>query len=164
MRAPTTPQDLARSSLSMLFMVGLIAASFWILRPFLPALLWATMIVVAAWPLMMQVEALLWGRRALAVTVMTVVLLLIFAVPFSLAVGTLVAHLDEIVDWAQSLKSLTLPAPPGWVESVPFLGPKIASAWREFASSGPEELARSAAPYARVTGSWLLAQLGSLGA
>ena len=118
MRAPTTPQDLARSSLSMLFMVGLIAASFWILRPFLPALLWATMIVVAAWPLMMQVEALLWGRRALAVTVMTVVLLLIFAVPFSLAVGTLVAHLDEIVDWAQSLKSLTLPAPPGWVESV----------------------------------------------
>jgi len=164
MRAPTTPQDLARSSLSMLFMVGLIAASFWILRPFLPSLLWATMIVVAVWPLMLQVEALLWGRRALAVTAMTVAMLLIFAVPFSLAVGTLVAHLDEIVDWAHSLKSLTLPAPPVWLESVPFLGPKIASAWRVFASSGPEELARYAAPYARVTGGWLLEQLGSLGA
>jgi predicted PurR-regulated permease PerM len=164
MRAPTTPQDLARSSLSVFFMVGLTAASFWILRPFLPALLWATMIVVAAWPMMLQVEALLWGRRALAVTVMTVALVLIFAVPFSLAVGTLVTHLDEIVDWAQSLKSLTLPAPPGWVESLPFLGPKVATSWREFASSGPEELARYAAPYARVTGSWLLGQLGSLGA
>src|SRR6476620_9116287 len=117
MRAPTTPQDLARSSLSMLFMVGLIAASFWILRPFLPSLLWATMIVVAVSPLMLQVEALLWGRRALAVTAMTVAMLLIFAVPFSLAVGTLVAHLDEIVDWAHSLKSLTLPAPPVWLES-----------------------------------------------
>ena len=127
MRAPTTPQDLARSSLSVLFMVGLTAASFWILRPFLPALLWATMIVVAAWPMMLQVEALLWGRRALAVTVMTVALVLIFAVPFSLAVGTLVTHLDEIVDWAQSLKSVTLPAPPGWVESIPFVGPRVAS-------------------------------------
>ena len=38
MGAPTTPQDLTRSSLSVLFMVGLIAASFWILRPFIPAL------------------------------------------------------------------------------------------------------------------------------
>jgi predicted PurR-regulated permease PerM len=164
MGAPTTPQDLARSSLSVLFMVGLIAASFWILRPFIPALLWATMIVVAAWPLMLQIEALLWGRRGLAVSVMTFALLLVFVVPFSLAVGTLVAHLDQIVDWAQSLKSLSLPAPPGWVESIPFLGPKTASVWSEFASSGPEELARYAAPYAKVAGSWLLGQLGSLGA
>ena len=164
MGEPTTPQDLARSSLSVLFMVGLIAASFWILRPFIPALLWATMIVVAAWPFMLQVEAFMWGRRALAVTVMTLVLLLIFVVPFSLAVATLVAHLDEIVLWAQSLRSLSLPSPPGWVESIPFLGPKTASVWSEFASSGPEELARYAAPYARVTGTWLLGQLGSLGA
>jgi predicted PurR-regulated permease PerM len=164
MGAPTPQRDLTRSSLSVLFMVGLIAASFWILRPFLPALLWATMIVVAAWPLMQYVEALLWGKRGLAVAVMTLALLLIFAVPFSLAIGTLVAHLDEIVDWAQSLKSLTLPAPPGWLESVPLLGPRTAAVWGDFASSGPEELARHAAPYARVAGSWLLGQLGSLGA
>jgi predicted PurR-regulated permease PerM len=164
MGAPATPQDLTRSSLSVLCMVGLIAASFWILRPFIPALLWATMIVVAAWPLMLQIEALLWGRRALAVTVMTVALLLVFVVPFSLAVGTLIAHLDEIVDWVQSLKSLSLPAPPGWLENIPFIGPRISSAWSHFASSGPEELARSAVPYAKIAGTWLLGQLGSLGA
>jgi predicted PurR-regulated permease PerM len=163
MGAPTTPQDLTRSSLSVLSMVGLIAASFWILRPFIPALLWATMIVVAAWPLMLQIEALLWGRRALAVTVMTVALLLVFVVPFSLAIGTFIAYLDEIVDWAQSLKSLSLPAPPGWLESIPFFGPRITSLWREFALSDSEELARYAAPYAKVTGRWLLSQLGSLG-
>jgi predicted PurR-regulated permease PerM len=164
MASPTTPQDLTRSSLSVLFMVGLIAASFWILRPFIPALLWATMIVVAAWPLMVQIEAVLWGRRALAVTVMTVALLLVFVVPFSLAVGTLIAHLDEIVDWVQSLRSLSLPASPGWLESIPFIGPRISTAWSQFASSGPGELARYAAPYAKDAGTWLLGQLGSLGA
>jgi predicted PurR-regulated permease PerM len=164
MRAPSTPQDLVRSSLAVLFMIGLIAASFWILRPFLPALLWATMIAVASWPLMLRVEALLWGRRALAVTVMTLTILLIFAVPFSLAVGTLVSHLDEIVDWAQSLKSLHLPEPPDWVEHVPLIGSKTASAWRRYASSGPEELARYASPYAKVVAGWLLSQLGNLGA
>jgi predicted PurR-regulated permease PerM len=164
MRAPTPQRDLTRSSLSVLFMVGLIAASFWILRPFIPALLWATMIVVSAWPLMLHVQTLLWGRRGLAVTVMTLALLLVFAVPFSLAIGTLVAHLDEIVDWVQSLKSVTLPVLPSWVESIPFIGPRVASTWREFASSGPEELARYAEPYAKIAGSWLFSQLGSLGA
>jgi len=162
--ATTSPQrDLIRSSLSVLFMVGLIAASFWILRPFLPAVLWATMIAVAAWPLMLRVEAVLWGRRWLAVTVMTLTILLVFAVPFSLAIGTFVSHLDEIVDWAQSLKSLRLPALPDWVESIPLVGAKTASAWRHFASSGPEELARAASPYARVAAGWFLTQLGSFG-
>src|SRR3569832_2055455 len=94
MRAPTPQRDLPRSSLSVLFMVGLIAASFWILRPFLPSLLWATMIAVSAWPLMLHVQRRLWGRRWLAVTVMTLALLLVFALPLSLLVGTLVAHLD----------------------------------------------------------------------
>ena len=158
----TSPQrDLIRSSLSVLFMVGLIAASFWILRPFLPAVLWATMIAVAAWPLMLRVEAVLWGRRWLAVTVMTLTILLVFAVPFSLAIGTLVSHLDEIVDWAQSLKSLRLPELPDWVEHIPLDGAKTASAWRHFASTGPEELARAASPYARVAAGWFLTHLGS---
>lgn len=164
MGTTTTPQDLTRSTLSMLFMVGLIAASFWILRPFLPALLWATMIVVSAWQLMLQVEALLWGRRALAVAAMTLALLLVFVVPFSLAVGTLVTHIDEIVEWAQSLKTFTVPEPPSWVESLPLAGTRAASAWRQFASSGLEELARYASPYARDAARWFLGQLGSLGA
>ncbi len=145
-------------------MVGLIAASFWILRPFLPAFLWATMIVVASWPMMLQVEAALGGRRALAVTVMTLTLLLVFVVPVSLAIGTLVTHIDQIVDWGQSLKSLTVPQPPGWVEGLPLVGEKTASTWRQYAASGPDELARYAAPYARVTAGWFLAQLGSVGA
>src|SRR4051794_27449504 len=114
MATTTGSQDLARSILSVLFMVGLLAASFWILRPFLPALVWATMIVVATWPLMLRAQALLWGKRALAVAAMILALLLVFMVPFSVAVGTFVAHIDEIVDWAQSLRSLTVPAPPDW--------------------------------------------------
>ena len=50
MSASTAPHDLVRSTLSVLVMVGFIAASFWILRPFIPAMLWARMIVVAGWP------------------------------------------------------------------------------------------------------------------
>lgn len=159
----TSQRDLTRTTLAVLCILGLIVASFWILRPFLPALIWATMIVVATWPLMLRVQATLWGRRSLAVTVMTIALLLVFVVPFSLAIGTIVANSDEIVGWAQSLGTLKLPAPPDWLGALPLVGRKAASAWRELAAFGPEELAQKIAPYARDVARWFLAEVGNFG-
>ena len=108
-------RDLTRTILAVLFIGGLIVASFWILQPFLAAIIWATMIVVSTWPLMLAIQARLWGRRGLAVTVMTVALLLTFVAPFSAAIGTIVANADEIASWAKGLKGLTIPAPPDWL-------------------------------------------------
>lgn len=84
--------DLTRSTLAVLFIGGMIVAAFWILRPFLPAAIWATMIVVASWPLMVRVQSVLWGRRGLAVAVMTLALLLGLLLPLALALTTIVAH------------------------------------------------------------------------
>ena len=67
--------ELARTMLAVLTIGGLIAATFWVLRPFLPALIWSAMIVVATWPLMLATQARLGGRRGWAVTVMTCLLL-----------------------------------------------------------------------------------------
>ena len=39
--------DLARNTLGVLFIAGLILAAFWILRPFIGPAIWATTIVVA---------------------------------------------------------------------------------------------------------------------
>ena len=54
-------RDLARSTFQLLALGVLIATSFWIMRPFLVALTWATMIVVATWPLLLQAQA--WLNR-----------------------------------------------------------------------------------------------------
>ena len=48
--------ELGRITLSVLFIGGLIGGSLWILSPFLGAFIWATMIVVATWPMMRRVE------------------------------------------------------------------------------------------------------------
>ena len=77
------PRDLVRTTLGVLAIGGLIIAVFWILRPFLAATIWATMIVVATWPLMLWFEARLWRRRSLAVAVMTLLLLLLFVARFT---------------------------------------------------------------------------------
>jgi len=155
--------DLTRTTLSVLFIAGLIAVTFLILRPFLPALIWTTMIVVATWPLMLRVQAALWGRRPLAVAVMTIALLMVFVIPFFLAVGTVVSNADEIVGWAKSLGTVTLPVPPDWVQALPLIGRKIASVWRKVAASGPEELAQQIAPYAQEAARWLIGELGIFG-
>ena len=71
---PEIRHDLTRTVLAILCIVGLIAASFVVVRPFLGALVWATTLVIATWPLMLRLQAALGGRRGLAVTLMTLAL------------------------------------------------------------------------------------------
>ena len=49
-------QDIGRITLTVLFIGGLLIASFWVMQPFLPATLWATTLVLATWPLMLWVQ------------------------------------------------------------------------------------------------------------
>jgi predicted PurR-regulated permease PerM len=144
-------------------MVGLMAAAFLILRPFLAALIWAAMIVVATWPLLLAAQARLWGRRWLAATVMTLALLLAFVLPLALALQTVAANVDHISGLAHDLGEVRLPDPPQAVQAIPLVGERLASAWRELASKGPAELRQWLAPYARDAGRWLVSKLGNVG-
>jgi len=114
----------------------LIWASLSVLRPFIPALIWAGMIVIATWPLMRLLQARLGGRRGLAVAVMSLGLLLVLIVPLYLAVASIVEHSGEIVALVKSIPTRTLPPPPDWVDSLPLVGEKIAAGWREIAAGG----------------------------
>ena len=58
-------RDISRITLAVLFIGALMAATFWILRPFLLALIWATTIVVATWPIMLLFQRWLAGKRFL---------------------------------------------------------------------------------------------------
>jgi predicted PurR-regulated permease PerM len=158
-----TQQDLTRTVLAVLFIGGLIGASTWILRPFLGAIIWATMIVVATWPAMLAVQQRLWGRRALAATVMTLVLLSILVVPLLLAIGTIVANVDRIVGWAKSLATFKMPPPPAWIEGLPLVGGKTAQVWEQMTTAGIEGLAAKAAPYAGDAARVFVAEIGSFG-
>ncbi len=140
-------RDIARITLGVLFIGALIAASLWIMRPFLRALIWATMIAVATWPIMLRLEARLGGRRSLAVAIMTVALLLVFIVPFLLAIQTIVKHGDEIVDWAKGFATYSLPSPPAWVGKLPVVGPKLNENWQQITAAGPGGLRARLVPH-----------------
>jgi predicted PurR-regulated permease PerM len=155
--------DLARLTLAVLFIAALIAACLWILRPFLPAMIWAAMLVIATWPLMCRVQARLWNSRGLAVTVMTLSILLVFVVPFWLAIGTIASHSNEIVEWAGSITAEGLPSPPSWLEDVPLIGPGAAHAWQNIGDAGMRELLEKVKPYAGRITQWFIEAVGSFG-
>ena len=156
-------RELIRTLLGVIFLGALIVASFWILRPFLAATIWATMIVVATWPVMLWFQARLWRRRALAVAAMTLVLLLVFVVPLTLAIGTIVLNADEIVAGLKFIASFRMPTPPDWVANLPFVGAKVVLAWEQAAASGIEGLLAGLMPYAGSVTKWFIAEAGNVG-
>jgi predicted PurR-regulated permease PerM len=156
-------QDLIRTTLTVLFIGGLIAASFWVLQPFLPAIIWASTLVIATWPLMLRVQRYAGNRRSLAVLVMTLALLLVLIVPFWLAISTIVANVDEIADLARTVLSLRVPPPPDWLAEVPLVGTRATQAWGQLTSAGVRELAPRLTPYAGELAKWLASAVGSVG-
>jgi predicted PurR-regulated permease PerM len=159
----TPPRDLTRTTLAVLAIAGLIGASLWILQPFLPAVAWATTIVVASWPLMLRIERQLWNRRWLAVAVMTIALLLVLIVPLGLVVTAIVDQADRIAGWAAALATMKLPPPPAAVRNLPLVGERVATAWEQAVAAGAEDLAARLAPYAGKVVSWLVGQVSNFG-
>ena len=155
--------DITRTTLSVLSIGMLIVAAFWIAQPFLLALLWASMIVSATWPILLRVERLLWNKRNLAAVAMTILLALLVVGPLILAVSIIVANTERIVSWLESLSRLTLLPPPDWVVTLPVVGPKLAVMWRESAAAGTAGLAELMAPHAEEIVTWIFRQSGNPG-
>ncbi len=156
-------RDLARNTLAIFVILGLIGLSVWVLRPFLPALVWATMIVVATWPLLQLLEGRFGGRRAPAVAVMTLFMLMLLVLPLWLAIETITDHSEQLTDFVKRIAAEGLPLPPDWVAGLPLVGEKLAAAWTQLARDGSSGIIAKVAPYAADTGRWALSQVGGLG-
>ncbi len=155
--------DLTRTVLVILIIAILISGSLWTLLPFLSAVIWAITIVVATWPMMLDIQRRLGGRRVLATAFMTIVMLAIFIVPFALAVGVLVDAAVRSAELLRSVASEGLPAAPGWLTGLPWVGERLAERWQEFAALGPDGITEVLRPYARTTAGWILSLSGGFG-
>ena len=156
-------RDLARTTLAVLCLVGLIAGTVWILGPFLPSTIWAMTLVISTWPVLLRVQATFGGRRGLAVLIMTLLLLAIVVVPFGAAVSTIVKNSARIEGMASAVTSLQIPPTPGWVADVPVIGEPLAGAWDHIASAGANTLLKEAGPYIGSVTKYFVGAVGSLG-
>jgi predicted PurR-regulated permease PerM len=156
-------QDVTRTTLQVLSIGILIGAVAWITRPFITSMIWAGMIVVTTWPVLLALQARLNNKRWIAVTIMTVALLLVVVVPILLAIAVIIKGADDGYVWLRSLSTFTVPPPPEWLGGIPLAGPRLADSWRQIAVTSPEQVFTYLAPYARQALSFFVAQAGSVG-
>lgn len=157
------PLDLTRIMLSALFIAILALGSFWVLRPFLSAIIWAVMIVIPTWRLMLWMKDRLGGSRALAVFVITLFLCVSVFVPVLLVGRTIVEHTDTLVDWAKLAMQFEVPSAPEWVRRIPIIGPTITEAWQRLVVLQERDVASRLTPYLINLVKLVPAQLGNAG-
>ncbi len=154
--------DLTRTVLSVLAIALLIVASLWILMPFLAAIVWASLIAVATWPVLTGLQRRLGGKRKLAVAAMTIALLVIVLGPFLAALGAVVTHVDDVVAFAQKLPTYQLPPAPAGLAKFPLVGAKVTDLWNHAAEAGVPAVLKEAAPYVRDAVRWFVGRIGNL--
>jgi predicted PurR-regulated permease PerM len=154
--------DIARITLSVLFIGALIVGSLWVLAPFLAAFVWAVMIVVATWPVMLRVQRACGGRRSPAVAVMTLGLLAILIVPLAIAIEAIFGQAGNVAALVARLPEMVLPAAPEWLGRLPVAGERATAAWNDLASAGMADLMTRAQPYLRAAAAWLVQHAGSV--
>jgi predicted PurR-regulated permease PerM len=159
----TPSSEITRVTLQVLSIAVLIGGALWVLRPFVPAILWATIIVVTTWPLFQAVQRVLWNRRFLAIVVMIGTILLIVILPCALAIGSIVSNMDDIAEWAKSVRQADMPPPPSSLGAVPLVGPRLVAAWEKVDLIMAEGISKHLGPYSGVVTSWFISKAGSVG-
>lgn len=153
--------DIARILISVLFLSLMIVACVWIVQPFILGFAWAGTVVIATWPVLLRLQSLLWGKRVLAVLVMTLLLILLFIIPIALLINSLVDNSAPVVKWLSS--GQFTPPDLAWLQSVPVFGGKLYASWHALLDTGGSALMAKVKPYVGTTTTWFVGQAAHVG-
>jgi predicted PurR-regulated permease PerM len=160
---PRQPIDIARILFVIVILSALTIGSLYILRPFIPGLIWATTIVVATWPVMLAVQRRVGNRRWIATVVMLIILLVVIALPLYEAISTLALHAADIMGTIKLLPTYALPPPPSWVGEIPLAGQRVAHEWQTLSDAGPGGILAKLEPYLTIVARWMLGHAAAVG-
>ncbi|MFT8719591.1 AI-2E family transporter [Acetobacter sp.] len=141
----------------------LVVSAVWILRPFIPALIWAGTIAVTMWPLLLQLQARLRGSRKFAVFTTLFAAIAMFVLPFWLAISTVVKHMDAFSEIVPYITNIKLPDLPDKVQRLPLVGEYLRKWWHHLQSMKPMEIVQQAVPRPDQIMHYLMSYAGSIG-
>jgi predicted PurR-regulated permease PerM len=110
--------------------IALVLLGIWVLRGFMGALAWAVVLTLATWPLYERFLTLFRPeqRRNLAPALFTLVIALVFIVPFGVAVVEIWRETRSVLHWVTEAEHNGIPVPP-IVEGLPFFKQQITDWW-----------------------------------
>jgi len=118
--------------ISTIVLLVLIAGCFFVLRPFISALLWAVILSFSTWPVFKWWTHIFKGRKTLAATIMTLLLAGIFVIPVLVIGLSFADETSNLIARIRQSFEAGLPPLPQWVEQLPFIGSDIHQRWLEW--------------------------------
>lgn len=141
---------------------ALLIACLYILTPFVPAILVATILTLSAWPAFVWLDTRLGHRTTLSAALMTLFLAICFLVPLVFLGSSMTgdfAHLKDI--FMESLQG-DFSKPPAWVVNFPGVGIFLSEIWTTYASD-KQSIVSTLQSNAGTISHLLLAYGGSIG-
>ncbi len=123
------PPPRVDQALTLAMLAMLIAGCFFVLQPFLTALVWAAVLCTTTWPLYLRLNARLGGRAGLASLAMVLLLALLMLAPFIVVGATIADNATLMAQWGREILETGPPDPPAWVAELPLIGPTVAAYW-----------------------------------
>jgi predicted PurR-regulated permease PerM len=121
---------LAQDKLRVYLSITLLASAAWLLHGFIPALLWAVVIVIATWPLRLLVASRTkFGDTGVAAVMTSLVAALLF-LPIGYALFHAAAEASTVAHWMMGAQKTGI-AVPAWLSGIPMVGESTAAWWRE---------------------------------
>jgi len=148
--------------LVQILLLVLFGASFWVMAPFWSALFWGAVLAFASWPVMRLLTRWLGGRESLAAGILTLVWMLLVALPLVWLGFNLADHVRDAVGLIKDIQVDGLPEAPTWLGSIPFVGERLVAMWDSIDQQGAA-LMVSLKPYLGQVGNWLLARSAQIG-
>jgi predicted PurR-regulated permease PerM len=150
---PTSLATMSRleRGIAAVLLGGLAIACFFVLAPFIAAILWAGILVFATWPIFSRLRGRFGGRAGAAAGVMILAAFAVTLAPLALVIADFADEARSLVAAGREVFESGLPAPPAWINEVPFIGATIHAEWTRVAADRGE-LAALVAPYLQALG------------
>jgi predicted PurR-regulated permease PerM len=115
-------------SIKLIFILLLITWSAMIIFPFVVPILWGAILAITLFPMYRGLLKLVKGKKAVASSIITILLLCILLIPSILMISSIVNELRALKTGLDN-HTLVIPAPNAKVAKWPLVGQKIFDAW-----------------------------------
>lgn len=155
------PATVTEAVIRLAVLALLIIWCFKIVQPFVIPVVWGMIIAVAIHPLYKQLAGLMGGRRNLAATLMTLILLVALMVPAFMLTQLLVENVASLAQHVRA-EHIAIPPPPDSIIEWPLIGEPLAKIWTLAATNLTEAL-KPVQPQLKSFGVWLVGLAASAG-
>lgn len=114
--------------ISMALTIGIICLTLFIIHKFIPSLIWASVIVVATYPLYKKWRVIFGNQHNLSALLFTTLLGLLFLIPLSWLLGILITEVQLFINFLQQLNKQGGTAPE-ILHNIPMVGNELVHYW-----------------------------------